>query len=184
MVLPENEDVGLLAAIASGDRKAFEEFFDRHSALVLGLLTKMLGRREAAEEVLQETFLQAWDKADRYRPERATPRGWLILLARSRAIDAIRSHRSRSRREEKSHRETEPLQRQESAEEALVAGERAASLHHALNRLPEEQRRCIELAFFKGLTHSQLAEELEQPLGTVKSRIALGMNKLRQELAG
>ena len=96
----ELHDVHLLGRVAAGDREAFAELFDTHSPLVLGVLVRMLGNRAEAEDVLQEAFLQAWRQADRYDPERATPRGWLLTLARSRALDGLRSDKARQRREE------------------------------------------------------------------------------------
>lgn len=179
----ELEDVQLMGRIAARDRRAFSALFARHAPLVLGVLTRMLGRREEAEEVLQEAFLQAWDRADSYDPRRATPRGWLLMISRSRAIDRIRSRQARTRREEEVQKgpdwrtEVEPV-----GTAALEASERAERVSHALDVLPEEQRRCIELAFFEGLSHSQIATTLNQPLGTVKSRILLGMRKMRERI--
>lgn len=180
----ELEDVQLMGRIANGDRTSFSRLFDKHASLVLGVLTKMLGRRDEAEEVLQEALLQLWDRADRYDPKRATPRGWLLLIARSRAIDRIRSRQARTRREEAVsveptwHNLEEPV-----GTARLEADQRAGLVSSALTQLPEEQRRCIELAFFQGLSHSQIANHLDQPLGTVKSRILLGMRKMRDVLA-
>lgn len=179
----ELEDIQLMGRVAAGDQGAFSVLYQRHAPVVLGVLTRMLGRRDEAEEILQEVFLQAWDQADRYRARRAAPRGWLLMLARSRAIDRIRSGRARSRRETEVSTEApwstevEPV-----GTEQMEAGERSARVGQAMSNLPSEQRRCIELAFFAGLSHSQIADRLEQPLGTVKSRIALGMRKLRQTL--
>ncbi len=172
-----------MGRIAGGDREAFSALFERHAPLVLGVLTRMLGRRDEAEEVLQEAFLQAWDRAGSYNPRRATPRGWLLLLSRSRAIDRIRSRQARVRREEAVSTEAawradvDPV-----GTGQLEASERAERVSRALTVLPEDQRRCIELAFYEGLSHSQIAAELDQPLGTVKSRILLGMRKLRDQL--
>ncbi len=172
-----------MGRIAGGDREAFSALFERHAPLVLGVLTRMLGRRDEAEEVLQEAFLQAWDRAGSYNPRRATPRGWLLLLSRSRAIDRIRSRQARVRREEAVSTEAawradvDPV-----GTGQLEASERAERVTRALTVLPEDQRRCIELAFYEGLSHSQIAAELDQPLGTVKSRILLGMRKLRDQL--
>lgn len=179
----ELEDIQLMGRVARGDRDAFASLFERHAPLVLGVLARMLGRRDEAEEVLQEAFLQAWDRAGSYDPKRATPRGWLLLISRSRAIDRIRSRQARARREkavsaEDAWRaEVEPV-----GTGQLEANERAERVSRALTVLPDDQRRCIELAFFEGLSHSQIASALDQPLGTVKSRILLGMRKLRDQL--
>ncbi len=172
----------LVSRIAGGDREAFAVFFDRHAPAVLGVLVRMLRDRGEAEEVLQEAFLQVWQGAGGYRADGASPRGWLLVLARSRAIDRLRSAGARQRREE----------RVVAGEPALAAGaeppaaparleeaERRRTVGSALARLPEDQRRCIELAYFEGLSHTQIADRLDAPLGTVKSRVLLGMKKLR-----
>ncbi len=177
-------DQELLSRVAAGDRAAFTDFFDRHAAAVLGVLTQLVGRREVGEELLQETFLQAWGEVHRYRGERATPRGWLLMMARSRAIDRLRSSGARARREETVGRELVGAGRTEAmGTTRLEAEERRRTVREALDRLPPEQRESIELAFYEGLSHRQVAERLGQPLGTVKSRILLGMGKLRQALS-
>ena len=178
------QDSYLLGRVAAGDQAAFATFFDRHSGIVLGVLTRMLRDRSEAEEIMQEAFLQAWKQAGRYRPERATPRGWLLMMARSRALDRIRSSQSRVRREDEVAQDSESApQITAVGTEALEIEERRQRVRGALGELPTEQRQCVELAFFEGLSHSQIAEHLETPLGTVKSRILLGMNKLRVALA-
>ncbi|HEV7517617.1 MAG TPA: sigma-70 family RNA polymerase sigma factor [Thermoanaerobaculia bacterium] len=176
------EDLHLMGRIAAGDRDAFARMFDRHSPAVLGLLVRILGSRSEAEEVLQEVFLQVWRQAGRYEPGRATPRGWMLVLARSRALDSVRSREARHRREIEVSTEGPPPASPPVGTEGLEERERQEQVSSALGLLPPEQRRCIELAFFEGLTQSQIASRLDAPLGTVKSRIHLGMNKLRQAL--
>lgn len=167
--------------IADRDGGAFASLFERHAPVTLGLLQRILGGRGEAEEVLQEVFLQIWMQADRYDGARSTPRGWILMLARSRALDRLRRRESARRREEIVGEETgetvSPL-----GTERLESLEVKRQVSSALGSLSPDQRRCIELAFFEGLTHTQIAERLEAPLGTVKSRILLGMNKLRQAL--
>ena len=181
MPVAEDHDVQLIHRIASGDRSMFAELFDRHSPVVLGVLMKMLGRRDLAEEILQDAFLQAWNEASRYRPERGSVRGWLLMIARSRAIDILRSNRSRSQREKlisdpnSVEEPIGPIELEQKQDRARVLD--------ALQALSPEQRQCIQLAFWDGLTHRQVAQQLDQPLGTVKSRILLGMNKLRDALS-
>lgn len=178
-------DADSVRRLAAGDRSALGELYDVHAAAVLGLLLRMVRRRGEAEELLQEVFLQAWRSAERYDPQRSSPRTWLLMIARSRAVDALRSRRARRRREEDTvaaarwdgHRVQPP-----EGLERLQEAERRRHVHRALNALPEEQRQAVELAFFTGLTHRQVAERLQAPLGTVKSRILLGMKKLRQNL--
>lgn len=176
-------DARLLDAVAAGDADALAYLFDRHGAAVLGVLTRMLGRAGEADEVLQEVFLWLWKHPRRYDASRSSLRGWLLVLARSRALDVLRADRSRRVREEGVERERptvhEPVPLQD-----LEQREAQRRLQRALGTLPDEQRRCIELAFFAGLSHSQIAARLQQPLGTVKSRIQLGMAKLRVALGG
>lgn len=175
-------DRSLLARIAAGDREAFAALFDRHSPVVLGVLVRLLRDRAEAEEVLQEAFLQAWQDAAGYRPDGATPRGWLLMLARSRAIDRLRSGRARRHREERAAVDEAvlaPAAEPPAGPGRIEAAERRRTVGSALAGLPDEQRRCIELAYFEGLSHTQIAARLEAPLGTVKSRVLLGMKKLR-----
>ena len=180
----ELADSFLVGRIGTGDQEAFARFYDQHSPAVLGLLYRILGARGEAEEVLQETFLQVWRQAGRYEAQRATPRGWLLMLARSRALDRLRRREARRRREEEAAEEAAyPRLVRPLGTERLEDLERRERVSSALDQLSPEQRRCIELAFFEGLTHSQIAAQLEAPLGTVKSRILLGMNKLRQALS-
>jgi RNA polymerase sigma-70 factor (ECF subfamily) len=178
------EDRDLLIRVATRDGAAFARLFDLHAPVTLGLLNRILGGRAEAEEILQEVFLQVWMQADRYDADRSTARGWILMLARSRALDRLRRRDSSRRREEAAG--------EEAADSVLVppvgtarleSQERQHRVTSALGALSPDQRRCIELAFFEGLTHTQIAERLQAPLGTVKSRILLGMNKLRQALS-
>ena len=184
MIERETSDVVLMDRVQSGDAHAFAQLFDRLSPIVLGLLLRILRQRAEAEEVLQEVFLQVWRQAGSYRLDGAPPRGWVLMLARSRAIDRLRSRQARGLREEKSYDEA-PIEPEVSpvGTARLEAAERETQVVSALGTLPPDQRTCIELAFYEGLTHTQIAERLAAPLGTVKSRILLGMNKLRQVLA-
>ena len=179
---PELQDAHAIGQVAEGNEEAFARLFDRHSPPVLGMLIRILGGRGEAEEVLQEVFLQAWQQAERYDPARASPAGWLLMLARSRALDRIRSRDAQRRREREVEREKHSLSHRPVGTQRLEAAERERAVESALDRLPDEQRTCIELAFFEGLSHTQIAERLEAPLGTVKSRVLLGMKKLRQAL--
>jgi len=177
------QDFELLSRIAAGSNEALATFYDRYSSLVWGLLRRMLGESGEAEEVLQEAFLQVWRDARRYDPQRATPRGWLLLIARSRSLDRLRKRAAIERREEAIAREAAgravaPLGSQRL--EHLDDRQRIAS---ALDRLPREQRRVIELSFFHGLSQTEIAAHLGAPLGTVKSRALLGMKRLREIFA-
>lgn len=184
--MPESllDDSTLLRRVAGGDREAFAHLYDRHSPQVFGLLVRMIRRRAEAEEMLQEVFLQVWRNAGSYRPEGSTPRGWILMLARSRAIDRLRSSGARERREAAAVEGEPPAAPalEPTGPERLEERERRERVAGALAALPPEQRRAIECAFFEGLSHREAAERLAEPLGTVKSRILLGMRKLREVL--
>ncbi len=171
-----------MRSVASGDGDALACLFDLYSPVALGLLSRMLGCRAEAEEVLQETFLQVWRRADRYDEARSTPRGWILVLARSRALDRLRQQNAWRRHEDQVVTENQAVLAHPEGVKRLEAEEQASRLDLALRLLTPSQRECIELAFFAGLTHTEIAERLEAPLGTVKSRILLGMNKLRDAL--
>jgi RNA polymerase sigma-70 factor, ECF subfamily len=175
-------EVELVHRIADGDGDALAAAFDLYAPSVLGLLSRILKGRGEAEEVLQEVFLQVWMQAGRFDAQRSSPRGWILMLARSRAVDRLRRRDSSRRREEEVAAEAAPAALRPIGTERLEAVERRRQVLSALGVLSPEQRDCIELAFFEGLTHSEIAARLQAPLGTVKSRILLGMNKLRQAL--
>jgi RNA polymerase sigma-70 factor (ECF subfamily) len=179
----DDPDLPLVRAIAEGSGEALGQLYDRHSPLTLGLLRRMLGNPNEAEEVLQEVFLQVWRDARRYDPERATPRGWLLLIARSRALDRLRSTTSRQRRENELMRSEGERAIAPLGTRRLEQHERQRRIGSALELLPREQRQVIELAFYEGLTQTQMAARLGAPLGTVKSRVLLAMRKLREILA-
>jgi RNA polymerase sigma-70 factor, ECF subfamily len=170
----ERSDEELLSMMAAGDSSAFGDIFDRYSTRVFGLLVKFVGRREDAEDLLQATFYEAWRRAPSFDPSRSRCDFWLLLIARSRALDHLRIRRPAV----ELAAVPEPATKQDliARLERVEASDR---LHQALERLPEEQRRAIELAFFAGLTHEQIAGKLETPVGTIKTRIRLGMNRLR-----
>jgi RNA polymerase sigma-70 factor (ECF subfamily) len=185
-VAGSDEDRVLIARVAgrapeAGD--ALAALFDRHAPILLGLLHRLLGGGGEAEEALQDVFVQAWRDAGRYRPELVGVRGWLVLLARSRALDRLRATGARRRREDRLVREAgEPWESPRGAER-LERAQAERRLARALAALPAEQRQAIELAFFAGLTHAEVADRVGAPLGTVKSRILLGLRKLRSALA-
>ncbi len=167
-------DQELLARIASGDREAFAAFYDRHAPRVLGLLVHLLHDRNEAEDLLQVTFFQVWSRAGQYDAARARPDVWLFLIARSRALD----HLGRARPPVVEPAEDDLVTSADPAS-ALERTEASHKVREALAQLPEEQRSAITLAFFGGLTHQQVARHQALPLGTVKTRIRLGMNRLR-----
>lgn len=158
------------------DRTAFAAVYDRLSPRVYGFLLKLLGNRTDADDVLQETFLQVWNQAERFDPTRANVNGWMLMIARSRAADRLRK-RSASKRAAESV--SEPAVSSDPGEK-LEAADTAGQVLAALSRIPPEQGDLIRLAFYDGLTHEQIARKLGLPLGTVKTRIRLGMMRLRQ----
>jgi RNA polymerase sigma-70 factor (ECF subfamily) len=168
----------LIAQMASGDRAAFALFYDFHSPRVLGLLVRSLGHRADAEDVLQETFHCLWRSAARYSPQRSSPEVWVMLVARSRLLDFLRRRRS-----EVTGSIVQLTAPQVDPWAGLARDEANSCVHGALAQLPAEQRTAISLAFLGGLTHRQVAQRQAIPLGTVKTRILLGMRSLRQILS-
>ena len=166
----------LLELVAGGDRQAFATLYDRYSPRLLGLIVRILGIRGEAEDVLQETFLQVWRTAGRFDPAKAPPDVWLLLLARSRALDRLR------RRTPLANDGVEQVAPDDPPAEA-ARQEDAAHARAAVGDLPADQRRAVELAFFHGLTHEEIAARLNAPLGTVKTRIRLGLIRLRTRMA-
>ena len=175
-----------VAQAAAGDDAALAALYDAHARAVYSLALRVVGDESDAEDVVQEVFAQAWRQADRYDATRGTVAAWLLTMTRTRAIDRLRARRAR------------PDSRVTTPDDAcvdlpattvdpgdvLAAAEDAARVRQALQDLPLLQRLAIELAYFEGLTQSEIAERLEQPLGTIKTRIRLGLLKLRDALSG
>ncbi|HEX7332928.1 MAG TPA: sigma-70 family RNA polymerase sigma factor [Pyrinomonadaceae bacterium] len=178
----QDTDVALLTAIAAGDEVALAELYDRYRAILFGLLMRILNNREEAEDVLQEVFLQVWRKAADFDETRGRPFTWLVTLARSRGIDRLRSLASRERVAEAGARE--PSEEISDAAADAFKSEQRGLVSDALAQLPDEQKRPIMLAYFDGLTQSEIATSLGAPLGTVKTRMRTGMIRLRELLAG
>src|SRR5579862_1705429 len=161
--------------MAGGDRDAFALFYDTYAPLAYGTLRRMREPEEAAE-VLQDVFLELWRRAGEFDPGRGTPEAWVLVRARSRGIDRLRSTR---RREEMTASPLTEVAPDETAPNPGRVVEDRDTVHGALAELPEPQRRVIDLAFFAGLTQSEIAVQLRLPLGTVKTRMRLGMDRLR-----
>ncbi len=172
--------------MARGDERAAAMLYDRHGAIVYGLALRIVGEPMDAEEVALEAFTQLWRSASAFDSARGSVLGWLTTITRTRALDAVRARKRRERLSSMAlaidvtatSMGSAPL----GADVAVVERERAMSVTSALGLLPEPQRRAIELAFFEGLTHPEVAARLREPLGTVKTRIRLGMNRLRDVL--
>lgn len=175
-------DPALVAAVSAGDESALALLYDRFSGMLLGLAHRILGDRSDAEEILQETFLQVWKQAGRYDAKRSSVSTWLVLIARSRAIDRLRSRKVKDRtllgvRQEKRGGHTSP-----EGPGDVLREERGRRLDREMARLPPEQREILEMAYFRGMTQSEIASHTGIPLGTVKTRSLLAMRKLRQAL--
>jgi RNA polymerase sigma-70 factor (ECF subfamily) len=174
----------LIPRIAAGDQRALAALYDGSSRHVHGLALRILRDAGAAEEVTHDVYLQVWRQAAEYRESRGEVFSWLFTLARSRAIDRLRSAATRRRKLETSIEEAHFLASPESgADVDRNVTEVQESVRAALVRLSAEQREAIAIAYFEGLSHSEIAQKLDQPLGTVKTRIRLGMMKLREMLA-
>jgi RNA polymerase sigma-70 factor (ECF subfamily) len=181
----KERDNELLRQIAAADRAAFAEFYDRHSTFMYSIACKILNDASEAEDVLQETFLQIWEKSKNFDPTLGKASSWVAVLVRNKAIDRLRSSQRRNRTAEAAGVETAfSTGTTDTMNDALHGQEKAKLIRSAIVELPEEQRRAIELAFFSGLTQDEISRRLDQPLGTVKARIRRGLLKLRDQLKG
>jgi RNA polymerase sigma-70 factor (ECF subfamily) len=178
-----NEDTDLVLKVAGGDRIAFRSIYDRYSSKVYALALRMLGDSMTAEEVTQDAFLKLWSRASSFNPTRGSFLTWMLTITRHTALDRIRLENRRPKLidpENNEHASWFELPDVESGSEEA----RWRSLRFAVMDLPAEQRQVIELAYFHGLSQSQIAEHVSIPLGTVKTRMRLGMEKLRRVWLG
>lgn len=173
------EDALLMRKVSEGDRKAFLALYDRHAAKVFGLALRVIGDPMTAEEVTQDAFLRLWTRADTYNPDRGKLSSWLLTITRRLAIDQFRLEARRPLAWNPSNPENAVEKIPDPASQSEES--RWATLRFALDRLPAEQRSVIELSFYHGMSHSQIADYQSTPLGTVKTRVRLGMEKLRRE---
>lgn len=181
-----NIDPKLLARVVKGDHQAFSQLYDQSSTLLYTMALRILGNRDEAEELLQDVYLEVWRKVSRYDVGRGTPVAWLVTLTRSRAIDRLRARASRGL-----NKSTESLDGSSASQiadrgpnpfDAQADQEIRSLVGGALAALPQAQQHALELAYYEGLSHAEIAARLNQPLGTVKTRIKLGMSKLRESL--
>jgi len=173
-----------LERMARGDHEALAELYDRHSRLVYSLALRIIRDQGEAEDVVQEVFSQAWRQAGRYEARRGNVIAWLLNLTRSRAIDRLRGRQSRPEAASESLLAIDIPDLTLPVDEQLSLEGRASRVRAAMKELSVLQRVAIELAFYEGLTHVEIAERLELPLGTVKTRIRQGLLKLKDRLAG
>lgn len=182
------DDIQLIKLIARSRQDAIDELYERYKRLVFTVAFAIVGDQSVAEEITLDVFVQVWQKADSYRPELAKVSTWMMAITRNHAIDILR--RQRSRPEAKSvhwedrSAENGPLihNLEEQLEEQIESTLKKEMVRNALAQLPEDQREALALAYFKGYTQSQISAALKQPLGTIKTRIRLGMQKLRKLL--
>lgn len=177
-------DEELMPLVGRKDPEAFEVLYDRHGGAAYSLAYRIVGDRAAAEEVTQEAFISVWRSGERFDATRGSVRSWLLSVVRNRAIDFLRSKAGRAPKldfDDEAVLEQRPAA--EMTEEEALRRETAGELRGALGKLPGEQSKVIELAYFGGFSHSEIAEILGLPMGTVKGRMRLGLEKIRGELA-
>ncbi len=181
---PDPRGLDLIARIARSDRDALGEFYDLTSSQVFGLVLRIAGDRSASEEITLDVYKQVWKRASDFDAGKGSPVGWLLLIARSRAIDYLRSKAGRAREREDAL-DTAMFEVRDASpgpEDSLVNRDRRNQVVRALNSLDEPKRVAITLAFFHGLTHTEISDRLELPVGTVKTRIRSGMQQLKVSL--
>jgi RNA polymerase sigma-70 factor (ECF subfamily) len=176
-------DEELMALVQDeGDPRAFAVVFDRHASAAFSLAYRMCGRRATAEDVVQEAFLSLWRSASRFDPTRGSVRAWVLRATHNRAIDAFRRASAKDARDVADEGVAERIEARERTDEEVERREDVRQVRVALEAIPRDQRQVIELAYFGGFTHTQIAEMLDLPAGTVKGRMRLGMTKMRLAL--
>jgi RNA polymerase sigma-70 factor, ECF subfamily len=182
--LPRLADEELMHVVQGGDPRAFEVLYDRHGGAAFSLAYRMVGKRAVAEDIVQEAFLSIWRSKVRYEREKGSVRTWVLGIVHHRTIDALRRNLVHERRRASAEGIEERHEAAERTDVEAVRREEAREVRAALSALPGEQSRVIELAYYGGFTHTQIAQMLEMPVGTVKGRMRLGLEKMRRELAG
>jgi RNA polymerase sigma-70 factor, ECF subfamily len=175
-------DEEAMQLVQDGDPRAFELIYDRHGGAAFSLAYRMVGNRVTAEDITQEAFLSIWRSRLRYDQTRGSVRTWVLGIVHNRAIDALRRSVVHDRRRETMEGMEERHEARERTDVEAARREEARSIRTALDTLPDEQRRTIELAYFGGFSHSQIADLLNEPIGTVKGRMRLGLEKMRRQL--
>ena len=175
-------DATLVQQILQRDMRSFEQLYDRHCRLVYGLVFRIVQQAGTAEEVVQDVFLQLWRNASQYDASRGSFLPWLLTLARNRALDTLRLKSERQRRREDQTEELPGISAAPEFENQLDEKRRATRVRELMTGLQPQQKRAIELAYFEGLSHTEIADALKEPLGTVKSWIRNGLLRLREGL--
>jgi len=176
-------DEDLMQLVRRGQAAAFELVYERHASAAFSLAYRIVGTRNGAEDVSQEAFLSLWRSGARYDRTRGSVRTWVLGIVHHRAIDYLRRATVHDKRRASDEGMEERFEARERTDVEAARREEARGVHGALEQLPEEQRRTIELAYFGGFSHSQIAEMLGMPIGTVKGRMRLGLEKMRAQLA-
>jgi RNA polymerase sigma-70 factor, ECF subfamily len=176
-------DEEVMQLVAEGNPRAFELIYDRHGGAAFSLAYRMVGNRVTAEDTTQEAFLSIWRSRLRYDASRGSVRTWVLGIVHNRAIDALRRGSVHDRARDTIEGVEERFEASERTDVEAARREEAAGVRSALHALPDDQRRTIELAYFGGFSHSEIAELLNEPIGTVKGRMRLGLDKLRRRLA-
>jgi RNA polymerase sigma-70 factor (ECF subfamily) len=171
-------DEDLMPLVEVGDAEALAALYDRHGRMAYSLAYRMMGEKQEAEDVVQEAFIKVWRSAGGYRAERGSVRTWILSIVHNRGIDQIRSQASRGRMQDKVEASAPTSEPSEAFAETW-RNTQQEQVREALNTLPQEQLKILELAYFSGYTHVEIAEHLELPLGTVKGRMRLGLQKIR-----
>jgi RNA polymerase sigma-70 factor (ECF subfamily) len=171
-------DEDLISLVEAADAEAFATLYDRHSRAAFSLAYRMMGERQAAEDLAQDAFLKVWRGASSFRAERGSVRTWILSIVHNRGIDQIRSQASRRRTQDKIEASASRSQPSEAFAETWRNSQRD-QVREALNTLPPEQLKILELAYFSGYTHVEISDLLRLPLGTVKGRMRLGLKKIR-----
>jgi RNA polymerase sigma-70 factor (ECF subfamily) len=180
---PDTElEIDLLRRTGAGDLRSFEQLYERFAGVLFSVTMQVLGNREASEDVLQDVFIAIWEKAPLYDATRGKPLTWAVTLTRNKAIDHLRSLQRRGRLKDRAEQEAKVLEhaRDGASLDEVDAAEHVRIVRGAVSQLAREQREAIELAFFSGLTQVEIAEKLQEPLGTIKARIRRGMIKLKE----
>jgi RNA polymerase sigma-70 factor (ECF subfamily) len=177
-----DEELMLLAA--GGDASAFETVYDRHGGAAFSLAYRITGNRTTAEDAVQEALISIWRSGTRYAPERGSVRSWILGIVHNRTIDVVRRNLVHQKRRASDEGLEETHEAVERTDAEAARRDEARTIRAAIEELPSEQERVIDLSYFGGFTHTQIAEMLEMPVGTVKGRMRLGLEKLRHQLAG
>lgn len=181
-ITEERDDAALLRLVQSGDDQALAALYDRHGGIAYGLAYRITSDAAAAEDAVQDAFVSMWKQAPRFDPERGQVRSWLLTIVHHKAVDLVRRRSNRPERQLPDGAEEFLVDGQGRPDEIAETSMDARAVREAVTRIPEDQRRTVEMAYFLGMTHVEIAEAMDVPLGTVKSRLRIAMEKMRDYL--